>query len=98
MAEWVDAHPEWEGEAVGGTVPSIPLVIPLSDVYVAPRADQRPPDGRQIRQAACGHEVLVSEAGIDAIDRRGKRLMCDLCQEAMAAEQGARLGVTDSPI
>jgi hypothetical protein len=62
-------------------------------VYVAPRVGDVAANGRTIRRAACGHLVYVGERGLDAIGRRGKRLMCERCLAALAGEQGARLGI-----
>lgn len=62
-------------------------------VYVAPRVGEVAANGRAIRRASCGHAVYVSERGLDAIGRRGKRLMCDRCRVAVATERGALPGV-----
>jgi hypothetical protein len=70
-----------------------PVVQPWPDVYIAPRIGEVSAKGRTTRQAQCGHAVFISRRGLDAIGRRGKRLICDRCAVALASEQGGILGV-----
>jgi hypothetical protein len=61
--------------------------------YTAPRVGEVEACGRAVRRARCGHRVYVSEQGLDAVGRRGKRLICDRCYAALAGEHGASTGV-----
>lgn len=72
-------------------------IIPQPNLYVAPREGTRPRNDRTTRLAECGHHVLLSPRGIDAIDRRGKHLLCGECATALAEEQGGTLAVADFP-
>ena len=58
--------------------------------YVAPRIGDVARQARAVRRARCGHNVYVSQRGLDAIGRQAKRLMCAPCYRAVRAEQGAR--------
>ena len=61
--------------------------------YVAPRVGEAAAMGRAIRRARCGHDVYVGARGLDAIGRRGKRLLCGRCAAALAAEEDAGMEV-----
>jgi|SRR5579884_706915 len=107
MAEWVDAHPDWESEHAPGGVPTIPLHLPGDapptivldhNTYAAPRVGTRPQNERQIRRAHCGHDVYVSDGGLDAIKRQGKQLICGPCVDALASEPGRNAAAVDAPL
>jgi hypothetical protein len=61
--------------------------------YVAPRVGTVPAEGRAVRRALCGHDVYLSGRGLDAIDRRRKRLYCGECWEAVMGEHALRFAV-----
>lgn len=47
--------------------------------YLAPPVGSVPSCSRQVRRASCGHDVYIGPLGVDAVDRRGKQLVCGPC-------------------
>ena len=101
MAKWIQEHPEWEQEFAPNGVPKISLAFPDDPppnvvigrtTYVAPRVGMRPQDGREIRRATCGHDVYLSERGVDAVDNRGKQLVCAYAWPHSQPSKGWTLG------